>query len=99
MNYYRKIEKSVNNLKYKMQIAALNLKIRENNDKIDKLLTVDENIKNDIKTINKNILKNLNNTSINRKDIDLYDSIINSHISQIDTINNEILDLKKIIIR
>ena len=47
-------------------------------------------------------MKNLNNTSINRKDIELKTDIINSHIIQIDeiksnldTINNELSDLKK----
>ena len=37
MNYYRKIEKSVNDLKYKFQIAALNLKINENKNDIKSL--------------------------------------------------------------
>ena len=49
MNYYRKlIEKTVNDIKLKMQICALTLKLSENNDKIDDLIEVDKNIKNDI---------------------------------------------------
>ena len=49
MNYYRKpIEKTVNDIKLKMQICTLTLKLSENNDKIDDLIEVDKNIKNDI---------------------------------------------------
>ena len=53
MNYYRKpISKVVDDVKLKMQIGALTLKISENNDKIDDLLAVDKNIKKDIVDIN-----------------------------------------------
>ena len=49
MNYYRKpIYKVANDVKLKMQIAALTLKISENNNKIDDLIGVDKNIKKDI---------------------------------------------------
>ena len=49
MNYYRKpINKVVNDVKLKMQIAALTLKISENNNKIDDLIGVDKNIKKDV---------------------------------------------------
>ena len=49
MNYYRKpINKVIDNVKLKMQIAALTLKISENNNKIDDLIGVDKNIKKDI---------------------------------------------------
>ena len=51
MNYYRKIEKSINDLKYKMQIAALTLKINEN--------------KSDIKTLKDNNLLKINTNKIN----------------------------------
>ena len=45
MNYYRKpIDKVANDVKLKMQLGALTLKISENNNKIDSLLTVDKNI-------------------------------------------------------
>ena len=51
MNYYRKpIDKVANDVKLKMQIGALTLKISENNDKIDSLLTVDKNIIKDVST-------------------------------------------------
>ena len=47
--YYRKpINKTVDDVKLKMGIAALTLKIAENNDKIDNLLEVYKNIKQDI---------------------------------------------------
>ena len=51
MNYYRKIEKSVNDLKYKIQIAALALKVNEN--------------KSDIKSLKDNNLSKININKIN----------------------------------
>ena len=52
MNYYRKpINKVANDVKFKIQLGALTLKISENNNKIDDLLEVDKNIKNDVPII------------------------------------------------
>ena len=49
MNYYcRPINKVVDDVKLKMQLGALTLKISENNNKINDLLEVDKNIKKDI---------------------------------------------------
>ena len=49
MNYYRKtVKNTANDVKLKMQIAALTLKLGENNDKIDDLLEVDKNIEKDV---------------------------------------------------
>ena len=49
MNYYRKpINKVADDVKLKMQLGALTLKISENNNKIDDLIGVDKNIKKDI---------------------------------------------------
>ena len=46
MNYYRKpINKVVDDVKLKMQLGALTLKISENNNRIDDLIGVDKNIK------------------------------------------------------
>ena len=46
MNYYRKpINKTVDDVKLKMQMAAFTLKLSENNDKIDDLLKTDKDIK------------------------------------------------------
>ena len=49
MNYYRKpINKVIDNVKLKMQLSALTLKLSENNNKIDDLIGVDKNIKKDV---------------------------------------------------
>ena len=49
MNYYRKpIDKVANDVKLKMGLSALTLKISENNKKIDDLIGVDKNIKKDV---------------------------------------------------
>ena len=61
MNYYRKpIEKTVDDVKLKMQIGILTLKLSENNNKIDNLLNVDKNIKKDVSD-------NYNISQINKK--------------------------------
>ena len=49
MNYYRKtVNNTDNDVKLKMQIGALTVKITENINKINDLLEVDKNIKKDI---------------------------------------------------
>ena len=49
MNYYKKpINKVVDDVKLKMQLGVLTLKISENNDEIDSLLEVDKNIIKDV---------------------------------------------------
>ena len=49
MDYYRKpINKVANDIKLKMQLGALTLKLNENNNKIDDLIGVDKNIKKDV---------------------------------------------------
>ena len=64
MNYYRKpINKIVDDVKLKMQLGALTLKISQNNDKIDDLLKVDENIK-------KHIVDNTSKINANTSNID-----------------------------
>ena len=77
MNYYRKpINKVIDDVKLKMQLGALTLKISENNDKIDSLLTVDKNIIKDFSSNlgkiddNINTIKLINkNSQDNTKDI------------------------------
>ena len=66
--YYRKpINKTVDDVKLKMQLGALTLKISENNNKIDDLLKFDENINSKISS-NVNELNNIkNDTSSNLK--------------------------------
>ena len=49
MNYYRKrVNNTVNDVKLKMQMGALTLKITENINKINDLLEIDKSIKKDI---------------------------------------------------
>ena len=53
MNYFRRIEKPINELKYKMQIAALTLNINKNKSDIESLKN------NNLEKINSNISSNL----------------------------------------
>ena len=77
MNYYRKpINKVVDDVKLKMQLGALTLKISENNDKIDDLLVVDKNIIKDVST--------------NATKIDTNESDISSNLGKINSIENDI---------
>ena len=77
MNYYRKpINKNVDDVKLKMQLGVLTLKISENNDKIDDLLEVDKNIKKDIIT--------------NTTKIDTNENDISSNLEKINSIKNDI---------
>ena len=72
MNYYRKpINKVVDDVKLKMQLGALTLKIYENNNKIDSLLAVVKNIIKDVST-------NLGKIDTNKSDI-------SSNLGKIDT--------------
>ena len=83
--YYRKpINKTVNDVKLKMQIGALTVKITENINKINNLLEVDKDIKKDIidnfnsiKNMNNDIANNFNRISINEKNIKFKTDIIN----------------------
>ena len=70
MNYYRKpINKVVDDVKLKMQLGALTLKISENNNKVDDLLKVDKNINSKISS-NVNELNNIkNDISSNLKNV------------------------------
>ena len=70
MNYYRKpINKVIDDVKLKMQLGALTLKISENNNKIDSLLTVDKNIKKDISSNLSKITTNEGDISSNLEQI------------------------------
>ena len=77
MNYYRKpINKVVNDVKLKMQIGALTLKISENNTKINDLIEVDKNI-------NKDVLSNLPKIDTNIKAINLINTNTSNNSSDI----------------
>ena len=75
MNYYRKtVNNTANDVKLKMQIGALTVKMIEDINKINDLLEVDKNIKKDIvdnsnstKNINKDVTNNFDRISINEK--------------------------------
>ena len=68
--YINTIKNTVNNVKLKMQIAALTLKLSENNNnKIDDLLNVD-------KDINKDVGDNLNSVNSNKENISKSDNEI-----------------------
>ena len=77
MNYYRKpIDKVANDVKLKMGLSALTLKISENNKKIDTLIDIDRNIKKDI--------------SSNLSKIDNNENDISSNLVKINSIENDI---------
>ena len=84
MNYYRKqINKVVNDVKLKMQLGALTLKLNENNNKIDDLIGVDKNIKNDILINSGKIDNNKNDISDNKDLIETNTSNISDNLSKI----------------
>ena len=76
-DYYRKtVNKVVNDVKLKMQLGALTLKLSENNNKIDDLIGVDKNIKKDISSNTSKI--NTNTSNINEIKADLSNVDFNS---------------------
>ena len=89
--YYRKpINKTVDDVRLKMQIGILTVKVAENINKINDLLEVDKNIKKDIvdnsnsiENMSKNITNNFNRISINEKSIKVKTDTINSNIDEI----------------
>ena len=86
--YYRKaVNNTANDVKLKMQIDTLTVKITENINKINDLLEVDKNIKknivdnsNNIENINRDVTNNFNRISINEKNIIFKTDTINSNI-------------------
>ena len=90
MNYYRKpINKTVNDVKLKIQIGILTVKITENINKINNLLEVDKNIKKDIvnnsnsiENMSKNVTNNFNRISINEKNVKFQTDVMNSNIDE-----------------
>ena len=80
MDYYRKpINKVVNDVKLKMQLGALTLKLSENNNKIDDLIGVDKNIKKDVSSnsgliIDTNESANIDQIKSNQSNIDIKSS-------------------------
>ena len=79
MNYYRKpIDKTINDVKLKIQIGGLTVKITENINKVNDLLEVDKNIKKDVSD-NSNSIKNMKNEI----DLKLSDKIDKSNIDNL----------------
>ena len=102
-DYYRKtVNKVVNDVKLKMQLGALTLKLNENNNKIDDLIGVDKNIKKDISTNTGKIDINTSNIDEIKDDLSNIDfnsgnkfSIENFFIYNIEIENNYILNKDK----
>ena len=75
MNYYRKtVNNTADDVKLKMQIGALTVKITENINKLNDLLEVDKSIKKDIVnnsnkivSMNESITNNFNRISLMKK--------------------------------
>ena len=95
MNYYRKpINKVVDDVKLKMQLGALTLKISENNNKIDSLLAVDKNIIKDVSTNAIKIDTNENNISSNSGKVNSIKNDISTQIkSDIDEIKSNLSNI------
>ena len=90
-DYYRKtVNKVVNDVKLKMQLGALSLKLSENNNKIDDLIGVDKNIKNDISS-------NISKIDDNKSDISTNSSLISNNTSNISTNSGRIITNKSAI--
>ena len=92
MDYYRKpINKIVNDVKLKMQLGALTLKLNENNNKIDDLIGVDKNIKKDISSNSDLIDTNTSNISSNLSKL----NNIENNLILVDDIYNETFDIPR----
>ena len=92
MNYYRKpIDKDANDVKLKMQLGALTLKISKNDKKIDSLINVDENIKKDISSNLSKIDNNESDISSNLSKINDNENSISNNLEKIDNFTQYIL--------
>ena len=93
MNYYRKpINKVIDDVKLKMQLGALTLKLSENNNKIDDLIGVDKNIKKDISSNTLKIDNDKNDILTNSGQINTNEGDISSNSSKL---NNMDIGVKK----
>ena len=96
MNYYRKlINKVIDDVKLKMQIGALTLKISENNDKIDSLLKVDKNIKKDVSSNLSKIDNNESDISSNLSKLNDNENSFSNNLEKIDNFTQYILKSAK----
>ena len=91
MNYYRKnVNKVIDDVKLKMQMAAFTLKLSENNGNISSNTSLIDTNKNDISDNTSLIDTNRNNISSNTSLIDTNKNNISSNTSLIDTNKNNI---------
>ena len=91
-DYYRKnVNNTANDIKLKMQIGALTVKITENINKIDDLLKTDKDIKKDI-IDNSNSIKNIKN-EIDLKLSDKVDNLLSDNYYDKNDINLKFGDL------
>ena len=96
MNYYRKpIDKVANDVKLKMGLSALTLKISENNNKIDSLLAVDKNFKKDVLSNTSKIDTNESDISSNLSKINDNENSISNNLEKIDNFTQYILKSAK----
>ena len=96
MNYYRKpIDKVIDDVKSKMGLSALTLKIFENNKKVDDLIGVDKNIKNDISSNLSKIDNNESDISSNLVKINNNENSISNNLEKIDNFTQYILKSSK----
>ena len=96
MNYYRKpINKVIDDVKLRMQLGALTLKISENNDKIDSLLKVDQNIKKDVSSNLSKTDNNESDISSNLSKINDNENSISNNLEKIDNFTQYILKSDK----
>ena len=99
MNYYRKtVNNTADDIKLKMQIGALTVKITENINKINDLLEVDKNIKKYIVNNSNKIFSMNESITINDKNIKSKTDIINLNIVEIKptltNVKNDLSDFK-----
>ena len=91
MNYYRKtVDNVVENVKLKMQMAAVTLKLSENKNNISSNTSLIDTNKNNISSNTSLIDTNKNNISSNTSLIDTNKNNISSNTSLIDTNKNNI---------
>ena len=100
--YYRKtIDSTVDDVKFKMQMGILTLKLSENINKINDLIEVDKNIKKDIE--DNSSLINSNKENFSKNDDEIYkkgllmnsnNNSIHGHKKKLDVIEK---DIKKLI--
>ena len=87
--YYRKsINNKADDIKLKMQMGALTFKLSENINKIDDLVEVDKNVKNDISSNTTKIGDNDTNISSNLGKIGFNETNISSNLGKINVIEN-----------